>query len=61
MDRMIRELQEQLVDVLNNSSVPYEGKRIILENLMIKCEIEANKNIFPVTEKGELEDEPKLD
>lgn len=58
MNRQIRNLEENIVNVLNGSQLPYECKRVVLENLMLKCEMEAIKDIAqePITEKGELED-----
>lgn len=63
MDRMIRELEENIASSLNNSPVPMECKRLILENLMLKCEDKANAYILSdsITEKGDLEDGSKLD
>lgn len=63
MDRMIRELEDNIASSLNNSPVPMECKRLILENLMLKCEDKANAHILSdsITEKGELEDESELD
>lgn len=58
MNRQIRELEQNIVDILNVSQLPYECKRVVLENLMLKCEMEAIKEIAqePITEKGALED-----
>ena len=65
MNKKIRELEDNLASVLNSSDIPIECKRIILENLMIKCEAKANDRIQeeisgPITEEGDL-NEPKLD
>lgn len=59
MNRQIRNLEENIVNALNESQLPYECKRVVLENLMLKCEMEAIKDIAqePITEKGELENE----
>lgn len=63
MNRQIRELEDSLVNTLNASQVPIECKRVILENLMMKCEIKSFENTLSetVTEKGDLEDVSKLD
>lgn len=63
MDRIIRELEESIASALNNSPVPMECKRLILENLMLKCEDKANAHILndSITEKGELDDGAELD
>ncbi len=63
MNRQIRELEDSLVNTLNASQVPIECKRVILENLMMKCEIKSFENTLSetITEKGELEDESELD
>lgn len=64
MNRKIRELENSIADSLNASDVPMECKRLILENLMLKCEDKANAHIqneLPITEKGDLEDVSKLD
>lgn len=63
MNKQIRELEDSLVNTLNASQVPIECKRVILENLMMKCEIKSFENTLSetVTEKGELEDESELD
>lgn len=63
MNKQIRELEDSLVNTLNASQVPIECKRVILENLMMKCEIKSFENILSetITEKGELEDESELD
>lgn len=63
MNKQIRELEDSLVNTLNASQVPIECKRVILENLMMKCEIKSFENTLSetITEKGELEDESELD
>lgn len=63
MNKQIRELEDSLVNTLNTSQVPIECKRVILENLMMKCEIKSFENTLSetITEKGELEDESELD
>lgn len=63
MNREIRQLEDNLLEVLNNSPVPVECKRVILALLSTKCEIQANEIIRTeaVTEKGDLEDESELD
>lgn len=63
MNRQIRELEDNLVAVLNASQVPYECKRVVLDNLMMKCEIKAIEEMSKetITEKGEMEDVTELD
>jgi len=63
MNKPIKELEDNLVAVINASQVPFECKRVILENLMIKCELKAFEEMAneTITEKGELEDGSKLD
>ena len=63
MNKPIRELEDNLVAVLNASQVPYECKRVVLENLMIKCELKAVEEMAneTITEKGEMENGTELD
>ena len=63
MNRQIKELEQNIVNVLNSSSLPYECKRVVLENLMLKCEMEALKEIAQesITEEGELDNESGMD
>ena len=63
MNRQIIELENSLVATLNASQVPYECKRVILENLMIKCELKATEEMAreTITEKGEMENVTELD
>lgn len=63
MNKQIRELEDNLVAVINTSQVPYECKRVVLENLMIKCELKAIEEMATetVTEKGELDNGTELD
>lgn len=63
MNKQIRELEDNLVAVLNTSQVPYECKRVVLENLMIKCELKAIEEMAneKITEKGELDNGTELD
>lgn len=63
MNKQIRELEDNLVAVINASQVPYECKRVVLENLMIKCELKAIEETATetVTEKGELDNGTELD
>ena len=63
MNKQIRELEEEIVNTLNASPLPYECKRIVLENLMLKCEMEVVKEIAQetITEKGELDNGTELD
>jgi hypothetical protein len=63
MNKQIRELEDNLVAVINASQVPYECKRVVLENLMIKCELKAFEEMATetITEKGELDNGTELD
>lgn len=63
MNKQIRELEDNLVAVINASQVPYECKRVVLENLMIKCELKAIEETAneTITEKGELDNGTELD
>ena len=63
MNKPIKELEDNLVAVLNASQVPYECKRVVLENLMIKCELKAIEEMAheTITEKGELDNGTELD
>ena len=63
MNKQIRELEDNLVNTLNASQVPIECKRVILENLMMKCEIKSFESALSetITEKGELDNGTELD
>lgn len=63
MNKPIRELEDNLVAVINASQVPFECKRVILENLMMKCELKAVEEMAneTITEKGEMENVTELD
>ena len=63
MNKPIRELEDNLVAVINASQVPFECKRVILENLMMKCELKAVEEMAneTITEKGELDNGTELD
>lgn len=63
MDRELRELNNQLVNVLNKSRVPAECKRVMLLMLAKECELQANENISQeikqketIIEKGDMDD-----
>ena len=61
MNKKIRDLENNLLDVLNNSDVPTEGKRVVLALLATRCEIMANEEIAqeiqqPIVEEGEMKD-----
>lgn len=63
MNKEIRQFYNSLTGVVNQSTLPYELKRIVLEDLAKQCEVEANaaiQNELPVTEKGALEDGTEL-
>ncbi len=59
MNTAIRQLQDNLIAVLNESLVPIEVKSIILENLLYKAKEEADKAIIaelqPIKENGDAE------
>ncbi len=59
----IRNFENDLINVINAYNFPFELKRIVLEKLAKQCEHEADKAILdePITEKGEMENESKLD
>lgn len=63
MNKPIRELEDNLVAVLNASQVHFECKRVVLENLMMKCELKAIEEMAneTITEKGELDNGTELD
>lgn len=67
MNTEIRQLQENLLDVLNSSNAPLEAKRILLCLLAKDCELKANAKIQEeianekITEKGELDNGTELD
>ena len=46
INRDIRQLEEDLINILNQSSVNIETKRLICENLMYKLSHEADKFII---------------
>lgn len=56
-NRDIRNCEEEVISVLNKYDFPFELKRIMLTNLALKCEHEADKAILTETieEKGELD------
>ena len=55
----VRQLYDSLTMTVNQSKVPIEVKRIILEDLAKQCEIKAIEAIqfenIPIVEKGELD------
>lgn len=67
MELEIRKLHNDMIDLLEESAAPMEAKRILLlmlakhfelgANERIKVEIEAQKTMETITEKGELQDE----
>lgn len=61
MNREIRQLEDNLITVLNSSGIPIEAKRYVLLNVLNLVEKEANKAIYAemnqsITEEGELKD-----
>lgn len=59
----VRKLYNDVLSIVNQSPLPYEVKRIVLEDLAKQCEVQANaaiQNELPVTEKGALEDGTEL-
>lgn len=61
MNKEIRQLEDNLITVLNSSEIPIEAKRYVLLNVLNLVEKEANKAIYaemnqPITEEGELKD-----
>lgn len=53
MNRDIRQLEQDLIDMLNQSSVCVEAKRIIVENIMYKLSQEADKIILAEMKESE--------
>ena len=61
MNKEIRQLETNLITVLNDSEIPIEAKKYVLLHVLNLVEKQANKAIYaemnePITEKGELED-----
>lgn len=60
MNRQIRQLEDDLISVLNGSDLPIEVKRIIVGNIYHLIEKQADKAILdeiqPITVIGEIED-----
>jgi len=59
MDFEIRQLQENLLEILNASAAPIEAKRLLLALLAKDCELKANALMQQaqreaITEEGEL-------
>lgn len=65
MDIELRKLYNDIISIVSSSKVPIEAKRITLELIAKQCEIQANEKMSnelqTITEKGEMENEPKLD
>ena len=67
MNHEIRELQNNLLQVLNASNAPIEAKRLLLCLLAKDSELKANAIIQEelaeqtITEKGELDNGTELD
>lgn len=53
MNRDIRQLEQDLIDRLNQSSVCVEAKRIIVENIMYKLSQEADNIILAEIKEAE--------
>lgn len=57
LNRDIRRLEEELIEVLNDSPVMIETKRYVLLSVLTQVEKEANKAIIaentPIIEEGE--------
>jgi hypothetical protein len=61
MNLKIRKLEEDLISVLNNSDIPIEAKRLVVQNILNAIENKADKIIMqelsqPITEYGEMKD-----
>lgn len=58
MDRIIRQLENDLLDVLNKSIAPIEAKRVVLALLAKDCELKVNSILVQetITEEGEMKD-----
>lgn len=60
INAQIRDLYNSILSTVNQSPLPIELKRIVLEDITKQCEVEANATIqaeLPIIEKGALEDE----
>lgn len=61
MNLKIRRLEEDIVAILNDSDVPMEAKRLVVQNILNVVENNANEIIKqelsqPITEYGEMKD-----
>ena len=64
MNSQIRQLENELIGVLNDSDVPIEVKRLVLLEVLSMAEKESNKTITlemhqamkPIVEEGEMKD-----
>jgi hypothetical protein len=61
MNLKIRRLEEDIVAILNDSDIPIEAKRLVLQNILNVVENNANEIIKrelsqPITEYGEMKD-----
>lgn len=61
MNLKIRRLEEDIVAILNDSDIPIEAKRLVLQNILDVVENNANEIIKqelsqPITEYGEMKD-----
>ena len=61
MNLKIRMLEENIVAILNDSDIPIEAKRLVLQNILNVVENNANEIIKrelsqPITEYGEMKD-----
>lgn len=64
MNKQIRQLEDDLINVLNGSAIPIEAKRFVVLDVLHLIEKEADKTILAeirsnmetIVENGELED-----
>lgn len=64
MNKQIRQLEDDLISVLNGSTIPIEAKRFVVLDVLHLIEKEADKTILAeirsnmetIVENGELED-----
>ena len=64
MNKQIRQLEDDLINVLNGSTIPIEAKRFVVLDVLHLIEKEADKTILAeirsnmetIVENGELED-----
>lgn len=57
MNAELRRMQENLVELINSFNLPTEAKRLVVCDILVKLEIQANKEIAYEIEQSKGEEE----